>query len=90
MPLGDFTTPGQRICPCQNPAVIRTWESDLYLCDLHAREWLRSPEKERAKRAIEEDNEEELKNAVLTFISRIAKRRGPLDRIRDAFAALFS
>ena len=75
-------------CPCQAPATVRTWESDLYLCRDHGREWLRSSEKQIAVVAVEEKNEEALRGAVEAFIARISQKPGWTERIRGALSAL--
>ena len=74
-------------CPCGLPVVYRTWESDLFLCKDHGREWLRSEEKTRAKEAIEKKDDDALKAAVEPFIARISKRPTFFERIRSAVAA---
>jgi hypothetical protein len=72
------------ICPCGNPATVRTWESDLYLCFPHGRSWLVAPEKELAKIAIEERNDEALRSAVEAFVARIARRPSFSERVKAA------
>jgi hypothetical protein len=76
------------MCPCRNPAVISLWEADLPLCPIHAREWLRSQEKQDAVLAIEVDDDSSLRTAVDSFVKRIQKRPGIIERIVLAWRAL--
>ena len=75
-------------CPCGLPVEYRTWESDLFLCKIHGREWLRSPEKVVAGEAILNKDEPALKVAVELFVARISRRPNFLERVRAALAAL--
>ena len=74
-------------CPCGLPVSYRTWESDLFLCNAHGREWLRSDEKVRAKEAIEEKDDAALKVAVEVFVNRITRRPTFFERVRAACSA---
>lgn len=76
------------LCPCGRPANVRTWESALYLCFAHAREWLTSHEKEIAKLAIVEKNDDALRSAVEAFVTRIGKKPRWTERLRGAVSAL--
>jgi len=62
-------TPGR--CPCGRPPAVRTWESDLYLCGIHARAWLKSPEKVAAVESIVKDDPLGAELAVNRFRKRI-------------------
>ena len=75
-------------CPCRKPSTVRTWESDLYLCSVHARLWLRSEEKKIAVVAIEEKNEDALRGAVEAFVGRISERPGVWERLKTAWNGL--
>lgn len=75
-------------CPCGRPATVRTWESDLYLCMPHGREWLRSHEKEVAGVALVEKNDDALHGAVETFVTRIMRRPTFTERVKGAVSAL--
>ncbi len=75
-------------CPCGKPATVRTWESDLYLCFAHGREWLRSHEKEIADVAVVEKNDDALRGTVEVFVRRIARKPTLTERVRGAVSAL--
>ena len=81
-------TPSEFTCPCGRPATVRTWETDLYLCMLHGREWLKSEEKKIAVVAVEEKNNEALKGAVEAFVQRIARKPGWTERVKGAVSVL--
>jgi hypothetical protein len=82
--VSDFSI----VCPCGKPATLRTWESDLFLCRAHGRDWLRSHEKEIAGVAVIEKNDDALRGAVETFVVKIARRPGVIERLRGAVSAL--
>lgn len=75
-------------CPCGKPATVRTWESDLYLCFSHGREWLRSNEKTIADVAVLEKNDDALRHSVEAFVTRIARKPSFTERVRGAVSAL--
>lgn len=77
-------------CPCGLPVAYRTWESDLYLCKMHGRDWLRSPEKVTAGEAIEKSDQEALRVAVGSFITRITKKPTFRERLRAAYLGLIA
>jgi hypothetical protein len=92
VPLSPYRkgfSPSEFACPCGRPATVRTWESDLYLCFSHGREWLASQEKEIAKAAVVEKNDEALRGAVEAFVRRIARKPSFTERVRGAVSALF-
>ena len=74
-------------CPCGLPVAYRTWESDLFLCKMHGRDWLRSEEKVTAGEAIEKKDDVALKVAVELFVNRITRRPTFFERVRAAFSA---
>jgi len=91
MPLSPYRkgfSPSDFTCPCGRPATVRTWESDLYLCMAHGREWLGSEEKKIAVVAVEEKNKEALEGTVVAFVTRIARKPGWMERVRGAVSAL--
>ena len=67
--MATQTEPGH--CPCGRPVAIRTWESELYLCATHARDWLKSPEKTEAVEAISANKLIDAELAVQRFRDRI-------------------
>lgn len=75
-------------CPCGEPATRQTWETHLYLCLPHARQWLICEEKKIADIAIEEKNDGALEAAVLAFIKRIGARPGVFARMKIAVNVL--
>jgi hypothetical protein len=76
------------MCPCRNPAALSLWEADLLLCPIHAREWLRSAEKQEAVLAIEIDDNRSLQAAVDTFVKRIRRRPSIRERLSAAWHVL--
>jgi len=66
-------------CPCGEPATVQTWESGLLLCPIHARAWLRSPEKAEAVDAIYKIEPARLECAVMGFCHRV-EREAPFRR----------
>jgi hypothetical protein len=87
-PLLPFFPMSEFICPCGKPATVRTWESDLYLCFAHGRSWLASPEKQLAKTALEDKNDDAVRSAVELFVARIARKPSFTERVKSAVAAL--
>lgn len=76
------------LCPCRALATRQTWETHLYLCLPHAKEWLRCEEKTICDTAIEEGNDDAMWGAVNAFVARIGRKPPIWERVRSALASL--
>lgn len=81
-------------CPCGELATRQIWETKLAVCDVHARDWLHSPEKLRCTKGRElgtsggadwdpgeAASDVEVRAAVADFVARIQKERPTLFEI---------